>query len=422
MTFIPSYLPFHFLRLLLTWICLVALVMGTREQNESALAPHTSTENTTLFEDEIKRTQEETAKQPENRAICPKCQGRSLCLVSPSGKASCFCPPDRIGEFCELEIVKLPTACTKDQCENGGVCDQGPITTICYCSENYVGANCSRVAVWIKLSMNLYENGKLVDWSKQNKSKPLLAYAACNQVTASILRGPNPTIATAFMDCDLQEYHKILVGNQEGVRVTTMLKFDPGDNAKALRESEVRRHIESSTYNIDFDSGETISVTNYDVCEAHKHDCSPSASCIWDGITYSCECNRFYSDGFVTGKLLPGRDCYHSFMTGFLLGCLIILPIIITTFTGLDPHVGGFGWPPAGLLSSHFAFYFDRGPVSPIYGVFIAATVMAPFVVASIMLFFWIQNRQFRRFWILPTSEQGDQLGLVDYPRHSFTV
>lgn len=77
-----------------------------------------------------------------------------------------------------------------------------------------------------------------------------------------MLRGSNPTIATALVDCDLQNYEKVRVDGQEGVRVTMMLKFDPGDNPQVFQEAEVRRHLESSPINIDFDSEETISVTS----------------------------------------------------------------------------------------------------------------------------------------------------------------
>uniref|UniRef100_A0A0R3WXQ5 EGF-like domain-containing protein n=1 Tax=Hydatigena taeniaeformis TaxID=6205 RepID=A0A0R3WXQ5_HYDTA len=175
------------------------------------------------------------------------------------------------------------------------------------------------VAVWIKLSMNLYVEGQLVMWEQRNNSEAAISAAACSQLTAAILRGPNPIIATAFVDCDLLDLEKIRVDNEEGIRVTLLLKFDPGNNPKAFQEAEVRRHIESSPFNIDFDADETISINNFDVCKENKHDCSPSANCNWDGVTYTCECNRFFTDGVVMGKLLPGRECYREFPSRLLI-------------------------------------------------------------------------------------------------------
>ncbi|VDK37067.1 unnamed protein product [Taenia asiatica] len=315
----------------------MALVTSTREEDLNANETQVESvmEGSGIGQVPDKAEALVAPKPQENRAICLKCQGRSVCLDPPNGKASCFCPPDHTGEFCEVELVKLPIKCTKDQCENGGICKQGPDSTICVCSENYVGKNCSRVAVWISLTMNLYTDGNLVQWVEQNNSETAISIAACNQLTASMIRGANPTIATGFVDCDLQDFEKVRVDNQEGIRVTLMLKFDPGNNPKVFQGVEVQRHLELSPINIDFDADETISITNFDVCKANKHDCSPSASCIWDGVTYTCECSRFFTDGFVAGKLLPGRECYHSFMSGLLLGCLIILPVIFATFVSV---------------------------------------------------------------------------------------
>lgn len=88
----------------------MALVTSTREEGLNGLPPaENDTKVESAMEGENGRGQvpDETEvlaapKLPDNRAICPKCQGRSVCLVSPAGNASCFCPPDRTGEFCEV--------------------------------------------------------------------------------------------------------------------------------------------------------------------------------------------------------------------------------------------------------------------------------------------------------------------------------
>ncbi|KAL5105732.1 hypothetical protein TcWFU_003195 [Taenia crassiceps] len=345
MTLAPLHPHPCFRRLPLVWILLAVLTTSTREEDPNALFPQTPDENDTKIESAVEEggmeqalsgTETLVAPGPLNiHENCQKCQGRSVCLVSPTGKATCFCPPDRTGEFCEVERVKLPARCTKDQCENGGICEQSLETTICLCSENYVGKNCSRVAVWISLSLDLFMDGSPVEWLRENNSRTAISIAACNQLTTSMIRGGNPIIATAFVDCDLVDFEEVRVDNQDGVRASVMLKFDPGSNPKVFGKEELRRHLKLSPISINFNSNDTIAVTNFDVCKENRHDCSPSAACIWDGITYTCECNRFFTDGYVAGKILPGRECYHSFMTGLLLGCLIVLPIIIVTFVGL---------------------------------------------------------------------------------------
>ncbi|VDL19205.1 unnamed protein product [Hymenolepis diminuta] len=64
-------------------------------------------------------------------------------------------------------------------------------------------------------------------------------------------------------------------------------------------------------------------------------DCSPSATCSFNGLSYTCQCPRFYTDGGAIDGKLPGRYCYHSFISGFSLGCLIIVPALIAALVVL---------------------------------------------------------------------------------------
>ncbi|KAM7534344.1 hypothetical protein Aperf_G00000106669 [Anoplocephala perfoliata] len=278
--------------------------------------------------------------QPQiNPQSCSECKGRSIC-INEDGVPKCLCPPDYYGEFCDLPVHKFPEVCAKSQCENGGICEQGLDSTFCVCPPNYIGITCSRVAVFVDVEMNLYKDDEPISWDLGNRTTAGITDTACNKLILSNLRGPDAVLATTISECSIRNYEKTQIGATEGIRVHALLKYDPGYNEAKLNASNVRRQLElapdyGNSMGINFRMDKTINITNFDVCKYDLHDCSPSATCVSDGISYSCKCRRFYADGGEPGKALPGRECYYSFKSGFFLGCFVIVPILVVILVTL---------------------------------------------------------------------------------------
>uniref|UniRef100_A0A5K3ESU6 EGF-like domain-containing protein n=1 Tax=Mesocestoides corti TaxID=53468 RepID=A0A5K3ESU6_MESCO len=269
---------------------------------------------------------------------CPSCYGRSVCVKPTNGSAaSCYCPPDYAGELCDQAQVILPETCTKNQCFNGGICSEGKETTTCICPYNYAGTNCTRVATWIEVLVDVYNGRWLLSGTDTNTTESVKRGVACGKIISYLLTGSDPRITTSFVDC----YFDGILKNDEGKKsqVALHLKFDPGVQGEDILASAVAQQIANSSELVGGPAYKTaiddlVDISNYDVCKANKHDCSPSATCSSNGITYTCACKRFYTDGADIVRALPGRYCYYSFTSGFLLGCVVVLPLLIGTVVG----------------------------------------------------------------------------------------
>merc|ERR1712098_770305 len=68
---------------------------------------------------------------------------------------------------------------------------------------------------------------------------------------------------------------------------------------------------------------------------ARSRDCAPTATCSMNVGSFTCACNQFYTDGSSASKSQPGRICYYSFSSGFYVGCLVMLPLIIGAFVAM---------------------------------------------------------------------------------------
>ena len=65
-----------------------------------------------------------------------------------------------------------------------------------------------------------------------------------HQITISIQRGPNALFSTSLVSCDLQDFQKVQVNDRDAIRVTVLLKFDPGSKLDSFNAYEIRRQIE----------------------------------------------------------------------------------------------------------------------------------------------------------------------------------
>ncbi|KAM3177512.1 hypothetical protein ACTXT7_004384 [Hymenolepis weldensis] len=312
--------------------------------------------------------------------FCSECDERSVCLIV-GEKRKCFCPPDYYGKFCEQPIHKLPETCTKTECENGGICQQGSGRTACVCPVNYVGMNCSRVALWIQVEMNI--NGIPVNWDELNKTEAEISDAACKNLVISIQRGRDPVLATSIIDCNLKHFEKTKIADLEGMRLRVLLKFDPGYNETAFDAANVRKDLEisphfSSFVGGDFSRDKTINITICKTARPLLHARLTVSAIHVSAIdsTPMVEPSKGSFQDDIAIKIMKGlkRGCgflvvLDSFMSGFSLGCLIIVPALI----------------------------------------------------AALAVFFYYRRYQAQRAWITPSNDDSDSMELVSaqHPKYN---